>query len=67
MGERVETSSDTSEQIECPACGENITDLWDHNWDHECIEIECSHCDAPLVLCRAVYVTYTCRAAKVST
>lgn len=50
----------TTEDCQCPHCGELIKDLWDYNWNgNEDIETECGHCDQPITIRRSVTIMYT--------
>lgn len=50
-----------SDSVECPHCGETITDLWEYNWDPvETTETDCDHCGKPIVIVRHVSVSYSC-------
>ncbi len=55
-----EPTTSTEESIACPHCGEQNTDLWDHDWaGREEIEVECGTCEEPFTLSRTQSVTYT--------
>lgn len=68
MSEPGETRSD-ADRVQCPRCGEWITDLWDYDWSHggETKEIECEHCGSAIYLSCRVDVTYTARTARPAT
>lgn len=52
------TRSDCN-QIECPHCRAMETDLSDHSWDGECVEVKCDECRQSYLLCRDISVSYT--------
>ena len=57
-----ETQSD-GDTIECPVCGSSMRDLWEYDFrDSECVDTECDHCEAVLLLTEHISRTYTCRA-----
>ncbi len=43
----------------CPACGKDNRDLWDHDWGtRESFVTSCDHCGEDYVLARHVSVSY---------
>ncbi len=57
-----ETRSD-NDRIQCPACGESITDLWDYRWsgNADAIETECGSCGVMIRISRHISIRYTAR------
>lgn len=58
------TTSDT-EQIDCPACGYRLGDLWEYFVSNDATaEIECEGCGVALNLERNVSVDYVCEVRR---